>query len=243
MSRFLTLSFGVGGYAVFLATFLYLVGFVAGLVVPVTVDAGGPTSPTSLALLIDLALVAAFALQHTIMARPRFKQWLARRVPQAIERTCFVLATCAVFALLFTQWRPLPTVLWSTDGALAHTILAIAFAGWAIVLLSTFLIDHFDLFGLRQVWLAFRGRRYVARTFQERGLYRLVRHPLMLGFLIAFWAAPTMTLGRLVFAASLTVYIVLALLIEERDLIALHGRAYLDYQRRVPRLLPLGSRR
>jgi protein-S-isoprenylcysteine O-methyltransferase Ste14 len=239
MSRLLILLFGVAGYAAFLATFLYLVGFVSGLVVPVTVDHGGPAAPWPTALLIDAGLVALFGLQHTVMARPAFKRAFTRLVPGAIERTCFVVVTCGVFALMFTQWRPIPTVLWSSGGAIAMALHGVAFTGWTIVLLSTFLIDHFDLFGLRQVWLAFRGRPYTQRTFQERSLYRLVRHPLMLGFLIAFWAAPTMTLGRFAFAACYTIYILLALLVEERDLVALHGPAYRDYQRRVPRLLPL----
>lgn len=239
MPRSSILAFGVFAYVVFLATFLYLIGFVSGLVVPVTVDGGGPSSTPVLAATIDVALIALFGLQHTVMARPRFKQWSSRFVPPAVERSCFVLVTCAVFALMFTQWRAIPVVLWQTSGAIANILLCVAFAGWATVLLSTFLIDHFDLFGLRQVWLAFRGRPYTARTFQERGLYRVVRHPLMLGFLIAFWAAPTMTLGRLLFAVCYTVYVSLALMIEERDLLALHGERYRDYRRRVPKLLPL----
>jgi protein-S-isoprenylcysteine O-methyltransferase Ste14 len=239
MSRFLTLLFGVAGYAVFFATFLWLIGFVTGFVVPVTVDAGGPSSPLPTALLIDVGLIALFGVQHTVMARPRFKQWLTRFVPAPLERTVFMLVTCAIFALMFTQWRPLPTVLWELPAALAPVVLGVGFAGWGLVLLSTFLIDHFDLFGLRQTWLAFRGRPYTHHAFQVKGLYRLVRHPLMLGFLIAFWAAPTLTLGRCVFAATYTIYILIALVFEERDLVALHGHAYRAYQHRVPKLLPL----
>ncbi len=242
MSRVLILLFGVTGYAIFLATFLYLIGFVTGLVVPVHVDAGGNAAPPGEALLIDALLIAAFGVQHTIMARPWFKHWLTRYVPQAAERTCFVLVTCAIFVLMFTQWRPVPTVLWSLPGLAGDAVLAIGFAGWGVVLLSTFLIDHFDLFGLRQVWFAFRGRPYTQRRFQERSLYRHVRHPLMLGFLIAFWAAPTMTFGRFAFAGCYTLYILVALVFEERDLLAQHGAAYRDYQRRVPKLLPLGQR-
>lgn len=243
MSRFLILLFGVGGYAVFLATFLYLLGFVTGLVVPTSVDGGGPESPLGVALLVDVGLVALFGVQHTIMARPWFKRWLTRFLSPAIERTTFMLATCGVFALMFGQWRPLPTAVWALDGTAALVVHGIAFLGFGIVLLSTFLIDHFDLFGLRQAWLGFRGLPYTHKPFQERSLYRYVRHPLMLGFLIAFWAAPTMTVGRLVLAASYTVYILLALFVEERDLVALHGNAYREYQRRVPKLLPFGSRR
>jgi protein-S-isoprenylcysteine O-methyltransferase Ste14 len=235
--RYFILLFGVAGYAVFFATFLYLIGFVTGLVVPVHVDGGGAEAPLGAALLIDAALVALFGVQHSIMARPWFKHWLTRLVPAPLERTLFMLVTCGVFALMFTQWRPIPIELWSTDGVVAQLLLAAGFAGWGIVLLSTFLIDHFDLFGLRQTWLAFRGRPYSQRVFQERSLYRFVRHPLMLGFLIAFWAAPTMTLGRFAFAACYTAYILVALIFEERDLVALHGAAYREYQRRVPKLL------
>jgi protein-S-isoprenylcysteine O-methyltransferase Ste14 len=240
MSRTLALSYGVAGYAVFLATFLYLIGFVTGLVVPVTVDAGGAAAPPWAAALIDVGLVALFGLQHTVMARPRSKRALTRVLPASIERTTFMLATCAVFAVMFTQWRPIPIALWSLGGAAAWIVQCIGFLGWGTVLLSTFLIDHFDLFGLRQTWLAFRGRPYAQKPFQERGLYRLVRHPLMLGFLVAFWSAPVMTVGHAVLAGSYTVYILIALSFEERDLVALHGEAYRDYRRRVPRLLPRG---
>jgi protein-S-isoprenylcysteine O-methyltransferase Ste14 len=242
MSRSMILLFGVTGYAVFFTTFLYLIGFVTGLVVPVHVDGGGPASSPTEAVLIDALLVAAFGVQHTVMARPWFKQWLTRFVPHAAERTCFVLVTCAIFALMFTQWRPIPETLWSLSGIVGDAVLYVGFAGWGLVLLSTFLIDHFDLFGLRQTWLAFRGRPYTARTFQERSLYRHVRHPLMLGFLIAFWAAPAMTVGRAVFAGCYTLYILVALVFEERDLLAQHGAAYADYRARVPKLLPVPVR-
>ncbi len=240
MSRLFTLLFGVTGYAVFFATFLYLIGFVSGLIVPITVDHGGTVGDPLTAVLIDVALIALFGVQHTIMARPGFKKWWTTIVPAPIERTIFMLVTCAIFALMFWCWRPIDTVLWSLPEPLASTVLGMSFLGWGIALLSTFLIDHFDLFGLRQTWLAFRGRPYTQKPFQERSLYRFVRHPLMLGFLIAFWAAPTMTGSHLVFAATYTVYIVLALFIEERDLVSLHGNAYREYQRRVPKLLPLG---
>lgn len=237
--RLFTLLYGVTGYAIFFATFLYLIGFVTGMVVPVHVDAGGPESPLTSALLIDAALIALFGVQHTVMARPWFKRWLTRVVPQPMERTLFMLVTCAVFALMFWQWRPIPTVLWTTGGALANVLLGVCFAGFGIVLLSTFLIDHFDLFGLRQTWLAFRGRPYTQKRFAERSLYRYVRHPLMLGFLIAMWAAPTMTVGRFAFAGCYTVYVLIALVFEERDLVGAHGAAYREYQRRVPKLLPV----
>jgi methanethiol S-methyltransferase len=242
MSRILTLLFGVTGYAIFFATFVYLIGFVTGFVVPTSIAAGGPATDPATALLIDVGLILLFGVQHAIMARPWFKRWWTRIVPASIERTVFVLATCGVLALLFSQWRPLPTSVWSVDGAAAWVIHGIGFAGWGIVLLSTFLIDHFDLFGLRQTWFAFRGVPYTQRHFIERSLYRRVRHPLMLGFLIAFYAAPTMTVGHLVFAGTFTVVILVSLVLEERDLVALHGDAYREYQRRVPKLLPFGRR-
>jgi protein-S-isoprenylcysteine O-methyltransferase Ste14 len=243
MSRFLILTYGVTGYAVFFATFLYLIGFVTGLVTPTSVYAGGLESPLGTALLINVGLVALFGVQHTIMARPGFKRWIARVIPPPVERTTFMMATCAVFVLMFMHWRPMPVTLWSLDGAWAAVVLGIGFVGWGIVLLSTFLIDHFDLFGLRQTVLAFRGRPYTQKPFVERSLYRHMRHPLMFGFLLAFWAAPTMTAGRLCLAGSYTVYILLALFIEERDLVRLHGNAYREYQRRVPKLLPIGTSR
>ncbi|MGE3173936.1 MAG: methanethiol S-methyltransferase [Planctomycetota bacterium] len=237
--RLLHLLFGVTGYAIFFGTFLYLIGFVTGLLAPVTVDVGGPIEPVWLALAIDAALISLFGVQHAIMARPWFKRWLTRVVPQPLERTVFVLATCGVLALMFWQWRPIPNVLWSLDGAPAALLRALCFTGWGIVLLSTFLIDHFDLFGLRQVWLPFRGRPYVQRPFVERGLYRRMRHPLMFGMVLAFWAAPTMTLGHLAFAGFFSIYIAIGLRLEERDLVAQHGESYLDYRRRVRSLLPL----
>jgi protein-S-isoprenylcysteine O-methyltransferase Ste14 len=238
MSRTLILVYGLVGYLTFLATFLYLVGFVMDVAVPLTVDRGGPKTPLPQALLIDLGLVLLFGVQHSVMARPRWKRATKRLLAPAIERTTFLFATCAVLAVLFTQWRPIDAVVWRASGVLADALFAVSCLGIGIVLLSTFLIDHFDLFGLRQSVLAFRGRPYVARTFSERSLYRLVRHPLMLGFLIAFWSAPTLTLGRAVFAAAFTCYILVALWFEERDLVAEHGDAYREYQRRVPKLLP-----
>lgn len=243
MSRALILAYGVTGYAVFFATFLYLIGFVSGFVVPITMDSGGRIGSLGTAILIDTALVALFAIQHTVMARPGFKQAIARFVPPSIERTTFMVATCAVLALTFVAWRPIGGVLWSVDGTLAWILHGIAFSGWSLVLLSTFLIDHFDLFGLRQTWFAFRGRPYTQKPFVERSAYRFVRHPLMLGMLIAFWATPTMTIGHLVFAASYTLYVLFGVFIEERDLVAAHGDAYREYQRRVPKLLPIGSKR
>lgn len=238
-SRTLTLLFGVAVYAAFLGTFLYLIGFVSGLLTPTSLDGHGIAATFPEALLIDVGFVLLFGVQHSVMARPWFKERWTRIVPKAIERSVFMLVTCAILVLMFWQWRAMPTVLWSVSGPAAVALHAVAFVGWGVVLLSTFLIDHFDLFGLRQTWLAFRGVPYHQKPFAERGLYRRVRHPLMLGFLIAYWSAPVMTVGHLVFALAFTVFIAVALVFEERDLVALHGNAYRDYQRRVPKLLPL----
>lgn len=242
MRRVSFLLFGITVYAIFFATFLYLIGFLQNLVVPRSIDSG-PATPLGEALLVNLLLVAAFGVQHTIMARRGFKRWWTGIVPQTIERSMFVLVTCVILALMFWQWRTHPGVVWSLDGVAATSLLALSWVGWGIVLLSTFLIDHFELFGLRQVVSFALGRTSVRRPFVERALYRWVRHPLMLGFLIAFWATPQMTVGHLIFSAAFTGYILLGIRVEERDLRFAHGEAYEDYRRRVPALLPLGRRR
>lgn len=240
MQRLFVLLYGQIAYAIFFGTFLYLIGFVGDLFVPRTVDAGGAHSPLLLAILINAGLISLFGIQHAIMARPGFKRWWTKFVPEPMERSTFVLTTCVVLGLLYWQWRPLPEVVWSTDNAIATALLGGVFwAGWGLVLVSTFLIDHFDLFGLRQTLSYAFGRTYKAPRFTENLVYNTVRHPLMLGFLLAFWATPHMTVGRLLFCAVYTIYILLALRVEERDLVTEHGQAYVDYQRRVPMLLPL----
>ncbi|MEM7204803.1 MAG: methanethiol S-methyltransferase [Planctomycetota bacterium] len=241
MGRLFSFLYGTIAYVLFLGTFLYLIGFVGDLLVPKGVGSG-PATAASLwsAVLIDVGLIGLFAVQHTIMARPSFKAWWTQIVPPALERSTFVVATCAVFALMFWQWQPLTAVVWSVESqALRYALLALFGCGWALVLVSTFVIDHFDLFGLRQSLTHAFGREYHKPRFRESSLYRAVRHPLMLGMVIAFWAAPDMSLGRFVFAVTYTVYIVAAIRIEERDLIAAHGAAYEEYRRRVPALLPL----
>jgi protein-S-isoprenylcysteine O-methyltransferase Ste14 len=234
---------GAVSYLGFLVTFLYAIGFVGDFaVVPKGID-DGVVEPAGRAVLIDVALLALFAVQHTIMARPAFKERWTRVVPAAIERTTFVLAATLLLALMMWQWRPLPEVVWHADGVLAVALWSLFGAGWAVVLISTWLIDHFDLFGLRQVWLFFTGRPYAPPPFVERAFYKNVRHPLMLGFLVAFWFTPHMTQGHLLFAGVTTAYILVAIQIEERDLVRLHGHLYGDYRRRVSMLLPLGRRR
>jgi protein-S-isoprenylcysteine O-methyltransferase Ste14 len=224
-------------YALFFVTFLYAAGFVGNFVVPKTLD-GDPTGPFGTALLIDLGLLALFAVQHSVMARPAFKRAWTRIVPEPVERSTYVLASSLALILLFWLWQPLGGVVWDVENPVGRAILWSGFAfGWLLVLLTTFLINHFDLFGLRQVWLHLRGRPYTPLTFGTPGPYRLVRHPLYVGWLFAFWATPTMTVTHLVFAVMTTAYILVAIQLEERDLVAAHPE-YVSYRRRVPMLIP-----
>lgn len=231
--------YGLTAYALFLATFVYAVGFIGGFGTPTRLD--GPADPDPVgAAVLDLALLLLFAVQHSGMARPRFKRWLTRVVPPAAERSTYVLLSSAALLLLFALWRPLGGVIWEATGTarVAAVVAYAAFAaGWAVVLATTFLIDHFDLFGLRQVVLYARGREYTASPFVTPGPYRAVRHPLYVGWLIVFWATPTMTAAHLLFAAVTTAYILLAVRWEERDLIAAHPE-YQAYRDRVPMLVP-----
>ena len=238
VKRLVFFVYGSFAYLVFLGTFLYAIAFVGGFAVPTRLD-GVPQSPRGLALAIDAGLLAVFAVQHSVMARRWFKEWWTQIVPWAIERSTYVLAASLALMLLFWQWRPLGGSVWSVDNATARLVIWTLFAaGWALVLVSTFLINHFDLFGLRQVWLPLVGKPYSKLTFAAPGPYRLVRHPLYLGFLVAFWMTPTMTLAHLVFAIATTAYILIAIQFEEHDLIAEHGATYLNYRRRVPMIVP-----
>lgn len=239
MSRILTFAYGVFCYLLFLATFLYAIGFAANLVVPKGID-DGMTESVLLAAIVDLGLLSLFAVQHSVMARPAFKQWWARFVAPPIERSTYVLASSLVLLLLFWLWRPLPDVVWHVTHPIAAGVFWAVFGvGWAIVLVSTCVISHFDLFGLRQVYLCAKRQPYEPLPFQTPGLYRVVRHPLMVGFVIAFWATPRMTQGHLLFAAVTTAYILVAVRLEERDLLAYHGEQYAAYQSQVRMLLPL----
>ena len=238
--------YGVVSYAVFFATFLYAVGFigninVAGLV-PRTLD-GSQTMPFGMALLVDLGLLSLFALQHSVMARPAFKRWFTRVIPEAAERSTYVLASSLALILMFMFWQPLGGMVWEVTDASARGAIWGAFAfGWLLVLVSTFLINHFDLFGLRQIWLQLIGRPYTQLPFGTPVLYRYVRHPLYVGWFFAFWATPTMTLSHLVFAIMTTAYILVAIQFEERDLIAHFGKTYTEYKARVPMLIPFMRR-
>ncbi len=241
--RFAILAYGLIAYAVFQGVFLYMIGFIEGVVVPKTMN-GPTTTAWPVALLMNVALVSLFAIQHTIMARPVFKAWWTRIIPPAAERSTFVLTTCLILILLFWQWQPLPGVVWHVDATWARGILlALSLGGFGIVLLTSFLIDHFALFGLRQVWTHFRGTDMPAAGFTQRSLYRFVRHPLMTGFLIAFWATPDMTVTRLCFALLFTAYIFKGTRIEERDLVSEIGPAYDTYRRTTPMLIPRIGRR
>ncbi|WP_046300165.1 methanethiol S-methyltransferase [Mycobacterium sp. UM_Kg27] len=243
MPRYLALAYGALNYLGFIAVFLYLVGFLGNFVVPRSVD-HGPPAPLGWAVVIDVALVALFAVQHSVMARPAFKRWLTQLVPESIERSTYVLASNLVLVLLYWQWRPIPTTVWNLTMPAERTVLwGLFWIGWAIALASTFMISHVDLFGLRQVYLAWRERPYSHVGFHARALYRVVRHPLMVGFVIAFWATPTMTAGHLLFAVAATCFILVAVQLEERDLVAALGEEYRQYRRQVPMLVPGGFRR
>ena len=237
MGRVLAFLYGVVCYAFFFVVFLYAIGFVENLVVPKAIDTGeaGPLIPT---LVIDAALLGVFAIQHSVMARPAFKAWWTKIVPPPVERSTYVLFASAALVLLFWQWRPLPQVVWSLTGGAATAVLAVSLAGFLIVLTSTFLINHFDLFGLRQVHAYATGKEVPPHEFTTPLFYRVVRHPLYLGFIIAFWAAPTMTVGHLVFAGATTAYILIAIQLEEHDLIGVFGDTYVTYRRRVSMILP-----
>lgn len=239
MLRWCVLIYGVIAYLVFLASFLYAVGFVGGFLVPKTIDSGSAGAGVP-SLLVNLGLLSLFAVQHSVMARPAFKRWWTRIIPSAMERSTYVLASSLILFLLFWLWQPLPSVVWQVTQPWAVGALWAVFGiGWLIVLISTFLINHFDLFGLRQVFLHFSGQSYTPVPFRTPWLYRVVRHPIMLGFLIAFWTIPTMTQGHLLFAAVVTAYVLIALRLEERDLLAHYGETYSAYQGQVRMLLPL----
>jgi methanethiol S-methyltransferase len=238
-ARLLILFYAIMSYAVFLVSSLYAVGFVGNYnyLAPKSIDVGGRANLGE-AMAVDLLLLGLFAIQHSIMARPAFKRWWARIFPVACGRSTYVLLSSLILLLLFWQWRPIPTQVWQIGGMAAWVLIGIYWLGWGIVFASTFMIDHFDLSGLRQAFFALRGAEPPGQSFRTPLLYRIVRHPLMLGFLLVFWATPQMTAGHLLFAVMTTAYILVALQFEERDLIAEFGATYEQYRRRVPMLLP-----
>lgn len=236
--RLAAFIYGVVCYAIFSVTFLYAVGFVANLFVPKSIDTG-EVIPAREALLINVLLLLIFAIQHSVMARRPFKQWLTHWVPTSIERSTYVLCSSLALILLFWLWRPMPTVIWHIDNALlANAIVALSLIGWTITFLSSFLINHFELFGLHQVANNLAGKEMPEPKFRTPLFYRFVRHPIYFGFIVAFWATPTMTTGHLLFAVGTTAYILIGILLEERDLVSIFGDEYRRYQRRVSMLIP-----
>ncbi len=239
MGRSITFAYGVIVYGISLVTLLYSIGFVGNLLVPKSIDSGTP-GPVGVALVVNLLLLSVFALQHSIMARPAFKRVWTRIIPKPAERSTYILMTNAALILIFLFWQPMPTMLWDASNTPVGTALSALFwIGWLVVLASTFMIDHFSLFGLKQVLAHLKTQASPEVGFLKTGFYRLVRHPIMTGFLIAFWAAPAMSVGHLLFAAVTTGYIILAVLrLEEKDLVAEIGEEYLAYQREVPAFIP-----
>jgi len=244
MSRLFALLYGIAVYGLFLLTFVYAICFVGNIIVPKTIDSG-PAGPLTEALIVDVVLLGIFAVQHSLMARPGFKRWWTRIVPEAAERSTYVLFASAALALLCWQWRAIPEpVIWQATSRQAIVLIgAVFWLGWALLLFSTFLINHFELFGLRQSigrWLGWETQQPV---FRAPSVYRRVRHPIYLGFLLSFWSAPVMTAGHLLFALATTGYILIGIVLEERDLVALFGDQYRRYRRQVGMLIPLPGRK
>ena len=240
MNKLLSAAYAAVCYAIFLVAFLYAIGFVGNLVVPRSIDVSPTALGTVAAVLLNSALLGVFAVQHSVMARPGFKHWWIKFVPSHIERSTYVLIASVILLGIFWCWAPMTSVMWSVASPLGRQMLwGVFWLGWLVVLTSTFMVDHFDLFGLRQVYHYLNGKGPRPPEFKTHLLYGLVRHPIMSGFIIAFWAAPTMTAGHLLFAVATTGYIIIGTRLEEKDLVAAIGQPYVDYQQRVPALVPL----
>lgn len=243
VGRLFAFAYGLLCYAIFFVTFLYAVGFVGNLIVPKTIDSA-PLMSLPKALLVNIGLLGLFGIQHSVMARPAFKRWWTRLVPKVVERSTYVLLSSLCLIALFYFWQPMGITVWNVQNPIGQAVLYSLFAfGWLLVLVSTFLINHFDLFGLRQVYLYLIGKPYTALKFVTPGPYKMVRHPLYVGWFFAFWATPTMTAAHLVFAVITAAYILVAIQLEERDLTKVYGETYASYQQRVPMLIPFKHRR
>ena len=239
MKKSIAFAYGLFAYIIFLIAFLYAIGFVGNFVVPKSIDTGADTNFAQ-ALLINALLLSIFVIQHSIMARPAFKKWFTTIISPAIERSTFVLLTSLILLFIFWQWQPIKTVIWKTDNEiLTNILLGVFYFGWVVVLLSTFMINHFELFGLKQIFDNLKNRQPQPHVLQVNFFYKIVRHPIMLGFIIAFWATPLMTLGHLIFAIMTTIYIILSVkYLEEKDLRHYLGKGYEEYQEKVPMLIP-----
>ena len=243
MKRLFVFAYGLISYLVFFVSFLYIIGFVGNLVVPKSIDSGAEANLAQ-SMMINIALLGLFAIQHTIMARPGFKCWWTKIIPVQAERSTYVLAASLILALLCWQWRPMSSVVWSVESSIGRTVLFVLFGlGWGTVLFSSFIINHFDLFGIRQVWFYLTKREYHHVEFKTKSLYRYIRHPLMLGIIIGSWATPLMTTGHLLFAVASTAYILIGIQFEEHDLVQFLGNDYDNYRHRVPMFIPFLRRR